>query len=102
MNSSLAFHAYFAPEGQSFTPGHQVAREVAEVGDQFIRKELTVIGSWYFNAGEYEELIRLVRRGVKTEKIITHRFSLEKAQEAFSTFVSGESGKVIFVSARNR
>ncbi|TKJ47753.1 alcohol dehydrogenase [Candidatus Aerophobetes bacterium Ae_b3a] len=69
--------------------------------DQFIRKELTVIGSWYFNAGEHEELIRLVRRGVKTEEIITHRFSLEKAQEAFSTFVSGESGKVIFVPARN-
>lgn len=65
--------------------------------DQFIRKELTVIGSWYFNVGEYEELIALVRRGLNVEKIITHRFSLEDAQKAFSIFASGESGKVVFV-----
>ena len=65
--------------------------------DQFIRKELTVIGSWYFNVGEYEELVALVRQGVNVEKIITHRFSLEEAQEAFLVFASGKSGKVVFV-----
>jgi len=65
--------------------------------DQLIRKELTVIGSWYFNVGEYEELVALVRRGLNIEKIITHRFSLEEAQRAFSVFASGKSGKVIFV-----
>jgi len=65
--------------------------------DQFIRKELTVIGSWYFNAGEYQELINLLHRGLGIERIITHRFSLEKADEAFKTFASGKSGKVVFV-----
>ncbi len=65
--------------------------------NQFIRKELTVIGSWYFNVGEYGELIALVHRGLNIEKIITHRFSLEDAQKAFSVFVSGKSGKVVFV-----
>ena len=64
---------------------------------QLIRKELTVIGSWYYNAGEYEELIALIRRGLSPEKMITHRFSLEEAQKAFSTFASGESGKVVLV-----
>ncbi len=64
---------------------------------QLIRKELTVIGSWYYNAGEYEELIALIRRGLSPEKMITHRFSLKEAQKAFSTFASGESGKVVFV-----
>jgi len=64
---------------------------------QLIRKELTVIGSWYYNAGEYEELIALIRRGLSSERIITHRFSLKEAQKAFSTFASGKSGKVVFV-----
>lgn len=65
--------------------------------DQFIRKELTVIGSWYYNVGEYQELIALMRRGLNVERIITHRFKLEEAQKAFSIFASGKSGKVIFV-----
>ena len=64
---------------------------------QFIGKELTVIGSFYSNVSEYKELIALVRRGLSPEKMITHRFSLEEAQKAFSTFASGESGKVVFV-----
>lgn len=64
---------------------------------QLIRKELTVIGSWYYNAGEYEELIALIRRGLSPEKMITHRFSLKEAQKAFSTFASGKSGKVVLV-----
>ncbi len=64
---------------------------------QFIAKELTVIGSFYFNVSEYKELIALVHRGLNIEKIITHRFSLEEAQKAFSVFVSGKSGKVVFV-----
>ncbi len=64
---------------------------------QFIRKELTVIGSLYFNAGEYEELIALVRQGLILERIITHRFSLKEAQEAFSLFASGQTGKGIFL-----
>ena len=64
--------------------------------DQFIRKELTVIGSWYFNAGEYEELISLVHRGLGIEKIVTHFFSLEEAKQAFELFANKQSGKVIF------
>lgn len=65
--------------------------------DQFLRKELTLIGSRYFNAGDYEELVALVHRGLNIEKIITHRFGLEEAQTAFSIFASGKSGKVIFI-----
>lgn len=66
-------------------------------GAQFIAKELTVIGSWYYNAGEYEELIALIRRGLSPERIVTHRFALKEAQKAFSTFASGKSGKVVFI-----
>ncbi len=65
--------------------------------NQFIRKELTLIGSFYYNVSEYKELIALVHRGLDVERIITHRFSLEDAQKAFLLFASGKSGKVVFV-----
>ncbi len=65
--------------------------------EQLIAKELTVIGSWYYNAGEYEERIARIRQGLSPERISTHRFGLKEAQKAFSTFASGKSGKVIFV-----
>jgi len=68
-----------------------------EPSKQFTAKELTLIGSFYYNVSEYKELIALVHRGPSPEKMITHRFSLEEAQKAFSTFVSGKSGKVVLV-----
>lgn len=64
---------------------------------QFLDKELTLIGSFYYDVSEYKELIALIRRGLNPERIITHRFGLEEAQKAFSTFASGKSGKVVFV-----
>jgi len=62
---------------------------------QLIRKELEVIGSWYFNASEHEELVNLVRRGAPVEKLITHRFPLRDAERAFEIFSKGQAGKVI-------
>jgi len=75
----------------------QIRSSTIKPSAQFIGKELTVIGSLYFNVSDYEESVALVRRGLNVEKIITHRFSLEEAQRAFSLFASGESGKVVFV-----
>jgi len=62
---------------------------------QLIHKDLDVIGSWYFNASEYEEMIRIVRRGVPIERLITHRFPITEAQKAFETFASGKAAKVL-------
>lgn len=70
--------------------------------DQLIRKELTIIGSWYFNASEYEELLNLLKRELEVDKVVTHRFGLTDAQEAFSKFASGETGKVIFIPELSR
>lgn len=62
---------------------------------QLIRKDLDVIGSWYFNASEYEDMIKIVRRGVPIERLITHRFPITEAQKAFETFASGKAAKVL-------
>ncbi len=63
--------------------------------EQLIRKDLNVIGSWYYNVGEYDSLLRLLKRGVPVQKIITHHFPLENAQQAFTQFAAGRSAKTI-------
>jgi len=64
--------------------------------DQFIRKELTIVASWYFTVAEFYDQVRHYRRGLDLRGLITHRFLLAEAQQAYSTFASGCSGKVVF------
>ena len=65
--------------------------------NQFLRKEISVIGSWYYNPSDYFEIMALYERGLEVDDLITHRFPLAEAETAFSTFASGESGKVLIV-----
>jgi threonine dehydrogenase-like Zn-dependent dehydrogenase len=66
--------------------------------DQFIRKQLQVIGAWYFPLSEFEEISQfIVERQIPVEKMITHRFSLDKAPEAFRMFDERKTEKAIFV-----
>jgi threonine dehydrogenase-like Zn-dependent dehydrogenase len=66
--------------------------------DQFIRKMLTVIGGWYFPIWEWDEITRfVVERNVPVEKLITHRFSLDDASEAFRMFDARLTEKAVFV-----
>ena len=60
-----------------------------------IRKNLDVIGAWYFNVADYDDLIRLVRRGMPVEQLITHQFPLADAQQAFKIFAAGQAAKVV-------
>jgi threonine dehydrogenase-like Zn-dependent dehydrogenase len=65
--------------------------------NQFIRKELTVIGSWYFTGADYLRILDLYGRGLDVSSLVTHRFALEEADQAFATFASGQSGKVVML-----
>jgi threonine dehydrogenase-like Zn-dependent dehydrogenase len=66
--------------------------------DQMIRKLLRVIGAWYFPLGEFEEIARfVVDNDVPVEKMITHRFSLDEAPEAFRMFDQRETEKAVFI-----
>lgn len=66
--------------------------------DQMIRKLLTVIGAWYFPIWEWTELTRfVVDRQIPVEKMITHRFRLEDAPEAFRLFDQRKTEKAVFV-----
>jgi propanol-preferring alcohol dehydrogenase len=66
--------------------------------DQFIRKLLTVIGGWYFPIWEWDEIARfVVERNVPVEKLITHRFAIDDAAEAFRMFDARLTEKAVFV-----
>jgi threonine dehydrogenase-like Zn-dependent dehydrogenase len=62
----------------------------------FNRKEIFLSGSTCFPLGEYDEIVRLFELGLPAAEMITHRFPVEQADEAYRTFAGGETGKVIF------
>jgi threonine dehydrogenase-like Zn-dependent dehydrogenase len=63
-----------------------------------IHDQKTIYGSWVTNIWRMEELVeRIVRWNIHPETLITHRFTLDKAAEAYSLMASGKCGKVAVV-----
>jgi L-iditol 2-dehydrogenase len=66
--------------------------------DQLIRKQITLMGSWYFNAFEYAEILRVLKSAkIDLERLATHRFSLDEAETAFRLFDERKTEKAVFV-----
>ena len=62
-----------------------------------IAKELRLMGSYVMPINYYFELVEFIEaKKIKFDKLVTHRFSLEKAGEAFEIFDKGSTGKIIF------
>jgi threonine dehydrogenase-like Zn-dependent dehydrogenase len=60
-----------------------------------IHDQKTIYGSWVTSTWLMEELVeRLVRWNLHPADIITHRFSLARAGEAYALMASGKCGKV--------
>lgn len=63
-----------------------------------LHDQKTVYGSWVTSTWRMEELVeRLVRWGIHPEDLVTHRFPLERAGEAYALMASGKCGKVAVV-----
>jgi len=72
------------------TPDIQV-----DMGD-VLQKDLTLRGNSVFSMASYFEAVEFLRRTpVRLDDIVTHRFGIDEAKEAFSVFDAGETGKVI-------
>jgi 2-desacetyl-2-hydroxyethyl bacteriochlorophyllide A dehydrogenase len=65
--------------------------------EHLICRELTILGTRNYNTAEFDEMVRLVQRGLPVERVVTHRFPLSEAEAAFELFRSGECGKILFV-----
>ncbi len=60
-----------------------------------IHDQKTIFGSWVTSTWLMEELVeRLVRWNLHPEDIVTHRFSLDHASDAYALMASGHCGKV--------
>lgn len=68
------------------------------VSDLLIHKQIALHGSWVTSLGHMEELLdRLVRWRLHPERIVTHRFALAEADEAYRVADAGAAGKVCVV-----
>ena len=66
-----------------------------------IHDQKTVYGSWVTSIWLMEDLVeRIVRWEIHPEDLVTDRFPLEKAAEAYALMASGKSGKVAVVFER--
>ncbi len=63
-----------------------------------IHDQKTIYGSWVTNIWRMEELVeRIERWGIHPEKLVTHRFPLGQASEAYNLMNQGRCGKVAVV-----
>ena len=63
---------------------------------QIIERELTLMGSYVNPIYMYWDVIRfIVAKELPLDKMVTHRFAIEEAPEAFRLFDQGKTGKVI-------
>jgi threonine dehydrogenase-like Zn-dependent dehydrogenase len=65
--------------------------------EHFICRELTILGTRNFNVNDFPDMIRLVQSGLPLLDVVTHRFPLARAEEAFSLFLNGQCGKILIV-----
>jgi L-iditol 2-dehydrogenase len=63
-----------------------------------VRREITLSGAYDAKPENFDQSIELAKSGaVKVEDLITHRFPLENANEAFEAAKSRVGCKVLFV-----
>ncbi|WP_137120491.1 zinc-dependent alcohol dehydrogenase family protein [Segeticoccus rhizosphaerae] len=71
-----------------------------DVSPVLIHPQLAVHGSWVTSLGHMAQLLEdLVRWRLRPERIVTHRFPLERADEAYAVAAAGAAGKVCLIPA---
>lgn len=69
-----------------------------EVSDALLHKQVTLYASWVTSVPAMAELARhLVRWGVSPQRIVSDRFPLSRADEAFALAAGAARGKVVLV-----
>jgi threonine dehydrogenase-like Zn-dependent dehydrogenase len=75
--------------------GGQITFAVSEL---LIHKQITLHGSWVTSLRHMEDLLEhLVRWQLRPETVVTHRFRLDQADEAYRIADGGAAGKVCIV-----
>lgn len=69
-----------------------------EVSPDLLRRQVTLIGSWTFSAMGMQECAEFIAKNrIPLERIFSHRWRLEQADEAYRLFDQQASGKGVFL-----
>jgi threonine dehydrogenase-like Zn-dependent dehydrogenase len=69
-----------------------------EVSPDMLRKQLTIIGSWTFSTAVQADCARFVaEQNIAVDRLFTHRWQLDQAEEAYRVFDRQTAGKGVFV-----
>src|SRR5436305_1687474 len=69
-----------------------------DVSPDMLRKQLTIVASWTFSPmGQAECSQFVLDRKIDVEKLFTHQWKLEQAEEAYKLFDTQTTGKGVFL-----
>jgi threonine dehydrogenase-like Zn-dependent dehydrogenase len=69
-----------------------------DVSPDLLRRQVTLIGSWTFSTVGQAECARYIAdRGIDVDRLFTHRWALEQAEEAYRVFDAQSSGKGVIL-----
>jgi threonine dehydrogenase-like Zn-dependent dehydrogenase len=69
-----------------------------DVSPDLLRRQVTLIGSWTFSAMGMRECAEFIaKKRIPLERIFSHRWRLEQADEAYRTFDTQSTGKGVFL-----
>ena len=69
-----------------------------DISQDMIRRQLTIHASWTFSSVGQAECARFIAdRRIGLGRLLTHRFRLEQADEAYRLFDTQTTGKGVFV-----
>lgn len=69
-----------------------------DVSRDVLRKQLTIIGSWTFSRFGQAECARFVaERAIDVDALFSHRYGLDRAEEAYRLFDTQTTGKGVFL-----
>jgi len=69
-----------------------------DVSPDLLRRQVTLIGSWTFSAMGMQECAEFIaKKRIPLERIFSHRWRLEQADEAYRSFDTQTTGKGVFL-----
>ncbi|MBV8323685.1 MAG: hypothetical protein JO049_23820 [Hyphomicrobiales bacterium] len=69
-----------------------------DVSADLLRRQVTLVGSWTFSKqGQAECAEFIAERKVDVERLFTHRWRLEQAEEAYRLFDMQTTGKAVIL-----
>lgn len=83
------------PEGIVVVIGH--GKQEINPQRLIFRKNMRLMGNWVCHFSDFSAMVDMIRDGLQATRLVTNRFPLEQADEAYRRFSEGLEGKVLLV-----